>query len=553
MSVIIDVGGQDGSAIAIPYSQDLSANVYAIESDPQWVGHLKSYQRPNLHVFCMRLGNSEDERERQTQTIAVPVKRLDTFIREQQLAAIDLLNIGKGCDLQILQGAGDALRAIRRIQLTLSGATKPEFLEYLSDRGFVLVRSAADTSGLENLEWIRVQRYPFAQAGSSDFEVQIPNVGRLNMPKRDHVGQLLERGSFEGSEQAFLWLYLRSGDTFFDCGTHAGLFSAIAAQQVGQLGKVVGFDPNPICFDLYQQNLKRLGYQNWLALKVGLSDRDGTAALRLGKSGMSAFSTFAAGEIEPIGAETLQVTQRSLDSVIQELQISQVALAKLDVEGWEAFVLNGAKQSIASGIFPVWMIEFTEINAIAAGSSTSELRSLIENLGYALCRFDLTQLRLIPEPPRVQYRYDNLFAVLDLEAVNQRLQTADATVVTLAKDLIRQWDTAIQRDEFVHLSAYWRSRYEQLRQTQRQGEQSPNETLQARNQQLEQQKAHLEAELADLSTGKAALRKLLKGSLRRLGLYRFAYRHHRIFVPIYNFFSGDRWQPATLKNSPTDR
>lgn len=589
MSVIIDVGAHNGLAVAIPCSQDLSANVYAIEPNPRWAEHLKSYQRPNLHVFCLAFAevdgvlpfyvnrndqtssllsatcNADWQRYQQDleriETINVPVKRLETFIREQQLAEIDLLKIdAQGADLQVLKGAGAALHSVRRIQLEVqlqplyeSSATKQQILDYLSDRGFVLAHSATQTDALEeNLEFIRVNRYPLTQPQSNYFEVQVPYVGRLRTPKPDHVGQLLERGSFEGSEQAFLWLYLRAGDTFFDCGTHTGLFSAIAAQRIGQTGKIFGFDPNPVCFDLYQDNLKQLNCQIWMALNVGLSDQDGTATLRLGKPGMSAFSTFADGAIEQvqIGVETVEVTQRSLDSIVQELQISQITLAKLDVEGWEAFVLSGAKQSIQAGVFPVWMIEFTETNAIAAGSSTRELRSLIEHLGYTLCRFDATQLRLIREPPRLQYSYDNLFAVLDLDAVNHRLKTADAEAVAIAKDILVRSDMAFQRDELAHHSDHWRSHYEQLQSQQQSGQiHQALQALQIQNQQLEQQKIHLESELAYLSTGRAALRKLLKGSLRRLGLYRFAYRHHRVFVPVYNFFAGDRWQPATLKNS----
>jgi|GEM_PF-6428615 len=589
--LVIDVGAHDGSAFSIPYSQDPTVIVYAVEPNPQLAKHLKSYQRPNLHVFCMAFGEVDEvrpfylNRNDQTsslltatcngdwqsyqkdlellQTIEVTVKRLDTFLQEQQLTEIDLLKIDvQGAHLQVLKGAGTALHSICRIELEVQlqplyngSSTKEEILDYLTDRGFFLVRATPQTSGLEeNLEFIRVHRYPLIRPESSYIEVQIPYIGKFKTPSSDHVGQLLEQGIFEGAEQAFLWLYLRTGDTFFDCGTHTGLFSAIASQRIGQTGKIFGFDPNPVCFNLYQDNLEQLGCENWMALNVGLSDREGTADLYMGKPGMSAFSTFAVGAVEhpQIGAETVQVPQRSLDSIISEFRVSQVAVAKLDVEGWEAFVLNGATQSIKSGIFPLWIIEFTEVNMVAAGSSTRELRSLIESLGYTLCRFDSTQLRLVPEPQRSQYPYDNLFAVLNLEAVNNRLATADTEAVAIARDIIVRWDTALQRFRLAHQAADWQTNYERLLKSQQQSEQSLQQTLQTlrvQNQQLKQHNEQLEAEFTYTSTGQAALRKLLKGSLRRLGLYRFAYHHHRIFVPLYNFLSGDRWYPAILKNS----
>jgi len=589
--LVIDVGAHDGSAFSIPYSQDPTVVVYAVEPNPQLAEKLRSFNRSNLHVFCTAFGevdaaaqlyvNRNDqtssllrvhcddawkfykEQLEPIQIIDVPVQRLDTFVQAQRITEIDILKIdAQGFDLQVLKGAGKTIHSIGKIQLEVQlqplyegSASKEEILEYLGDRGFSLVRCTPQTDGLEeNLEFIRVHRYPLTRPESSYFEVQIPYIGKFKTPSSDHVGQLLEQGIFEGAEQAFLWLYLRSGDTFFDCGTHTGLFSVIASHRIGQTGKIFGFDPNPVCFNLYQENLEQLGCENWMVLNVGLSDREGTADLYMGKPGMSAFSTFAVGAVEhpQIGAETVQVPQRSLDSIISEFRVSQVAVAKLDVEGWEAFVLNGAAQSIKSGIFPLWIIEFTEVNMVAAGSSTRELRSLIESLGYTLCRFDSTQLRLVPEPQRSQYPYDNLFAVLNLEAVNNRLATADTEAVAIARDIIVRWDTALQRFRLAHQAADWQTNYERLLKSQQQSEQSLQQTLQTlrvQNQQLKQHNEQLEAEFTYTSTGQAALRKLLKGSLRRLGLYRFAYHHHRIFVPLYNFLSGDRWYPAILKNS----
>lgn len=393
-----------------------------------------------------------------------------------------------------------------------------------------------------------MNRYPLTKPGSEHFEVYIPHLGVLKTPKNDHVGQLLEQSEFEGLEQAFLWLYLRSGDTFLDGGTHAGLFSCIAAKCISYGGKIFGFDPNPLCLSLYKQNLEELGFRNFTALNVGLSDEDGIAQLLLGKPGLSAFSTFASNAIHhaEISCETMQVTQRSLDSILCEFQVPCITLAKLDVEGWEKFVLMGAQQSIVAGKFPVWMIEFTEANATAAGSSTQELRSLIESFGYTLCRFDATKFRLVPEPRRPSYPYANLFAVMDMEAVNQRLQTADSQAVKIAKDIILRHDTALQRDLVTRQLVNLQVTHEQASYALWQLRQEFEETK-ALSQEFQQAKAHSESETAYLSTGRAAIRGVIKAGLRKLGLYDFVYRHHGVFVPIYNQLSGDRWRPSTLK------
>jgi FkbM family methyltransferase len=545
--VIIDVGAHDGSITALPWSQDVNNVVYAIEPNPKFSECLKSYNLPNLKVFSCAMGdsvgtkdfyiNSDDqtssllpakcigdwqaykENLRNVEVVQVNICRLDIFAREQGLTEVHLLKVdAQGFDLQVLQGAGEFLHSVQKIQLEVQlqplyegSSTKDEVLEYLTSRGFSLLRTVPQTNGLEeNLEFIRTCRYPLTKSEVSSFDVQLPFVGALKTPKDDLVGKLLEEGSFEGLEQAFLWLYLRTGDTFVDCGTHAGLFSAVAARCIGNNGKIFGFDPNPICSRLYKENLSRLGYQNFIFQEVGLSDQDGSAELLLGKEGMSAFSTFAASSVDSlqIGPDTAVVAQRTLDSIVCEFKIAHVALTKLDVEGWEPFVLKGAQQSISSGLFPVWMIEFTESNAIAAGSSTKELRLLLETYGYTLCRFDATRLCLSPEPQCSHYLYDNLFAVMDLDAVNERLALAEIERVNLAKEIIVRYDLAVQRDglatEVVHLRSELQSELLKLRQFQAELQQSQAE-LQQSQAEFQQSQAEFQQSQAELQQSQAEL------------------------------------------------
>ncbi len=487
--IIIDVGSHTGQEIALPFTQNSSHLVYAIEPVPELADQLRSHHLPNLQVFQMAMGCTNRsvlfyinqsselssvlkatcegswqayvERLQTVRTIEVPMMRLDAFMAEQALVEIDLLKINaQGYDLQVLQGAGDALHGVKNILVKVQlhplyegGSTKAAIVEYLTSRGFYLAFTSLQTAGLEeNLEFVRVNRYPLnalnPSSGNAEpdyFKARVPHVGILATPNADHVGELLEQGVFEGPEQAFLWLYLRPGDVFFDCGAHAGLFSKIAAQCIGSQGQIVGFEPNPACFELYQLNLKNSGCQNVTALNVGLSDRSGCGDLLLGKPGMSAFSTFASGAKThtQIGEETLPVQLCCLDEVVADLHIETVTLTKMDVEGWEALVLKGASNSIQAQKFPIWMIEFTEANAVAAGSSTRELRALIESFGYTLCRFDVTHFQLIPEPFKPEYPYENLFAVSHLAAANQRLSTADAAIRAIAQDIIARWDAAL--------------------------------------------------------------------------------------------------------------
>lgn len=452
--LIVEVGVRDGGRSALHFAQDANNEIYAIEPVAELVEQLCSHCLPNIHVFWMDLGEDAGN------SIG-----LDAFMQQNGLTEVDLLRINTQChDLGLIQGLREQIHCIKKLQLQVplvSGNqdqyTKTDVIDYLMTQGFRLLQSLPQIDHrAETLEFIRVNRYSFTNRRSEYFDVQVPYVGAFRTPPQDQVGLLLEEGVFEGPEQAFLWLYLRSGDTFFDCGTHTGLFSCIAAKKLENHGRIIGFDPNPLCHQLYIENLHRLGCNCFTAFNIGLADTEGSAELLLGKPGRSAFSTFAKGAIEQneLSQERIVVNQRSLDQVIEDIKIDQVDLAKLDVEGWEAFVLQGAKQSIQAEKFPLWMIEFTEANAISAGSSTKELRDLLESLGYTLCCFDATHFRLVPEPQRLRYAYANLFAVRDLNRVNDRLATADPQSVEIARDIIARWDASVSTENIYHHIAH---------------------------------------------------------------------------------------------------
>ena len=76
------------------------------------------------------------------------------------------------------------------------------------------------------------------QSGSDLF---VPHIGWLRYPSSDIVLLHLREGSFEFREQAFLWSFLRKGDTFLDIGAHCGLFSALASQIIGETGRILAF------------------------------------------------------------------------------------------------------------------------------------------------------------------------------------------------------------------------------------------------------------------------------------------------------------------------
>src|ERR1035437_4961195 len=76
-------------------------------------------------------------------------------------------------------------------------------------------------------------------------ELYVPHAGWFRHEPDDEVARFLSEEWFEYKEQAFLWLYLRPGDTFLDGGAHVGLYSVVAGRALNNSGTIVAVEPHP--------------------------------------------------------------------------------------------------------------------------------------------------------------------------------------------------------------------------------------------------------------------------------------------------------------------
>jgi len=63
------------------------------------------------------------------------------------------------------------------------------------------------------------------------------------------------------------------GDTVVDIGANRGMFSLIASQLVGDKGKVISFEPNPVCLEVLDQTIATNQIKNITINRCGLADK----------------------------------------------------------------------------------------------------------------------------------------------------------------------------------------------------------------------------------------------------------------------------------------
>lgn len=229
---------------------------------------------------------------------------------------------------------------------------------------------------------------------------------KINLYQDSILSQLIYEG-FEKNEISFMEKNLKSGDIFVDIGANVGLFSLIASPIVGNEGQVIAFEPSPTTFKRLNENISLNNFKNIDARNLGLSDKKDKLKISISTDGHDAWNTFAPGDAQHF-SQTTEVDVDTLDNQLSSIELSKIKIIKIDVEGWEKFVIMGAKKILIEHA-PVVMMEFTETNTFAAGYMVQDLYDMFTELNYSW--FEYVDNTLVRSPKRLHYPYNNLIAI----------------------------------------------------------------------------------------------------------------------------------------------
>jgi FkbM family methyltransferase len=172
-----------------------------------------------------------------------------------------------------------------------------------------------------------------------------------------NAGYLL--GTSEPSMQAAMAALIRPKMTVFDIGANVGFFSMIAARLVGPKGRVVSFEPLPINSNQCEYNAALNAFEHVLVRTEALGNENGSANFFTSDTPtLGRFEKF--GSPDESHARTI-VPVRRLDSVLQEKNLPKPSFIKMDVEGAEVDVLEGASQTLAENR-PLLLVELHGTN-----------------------------------------------------------------------------------------------------------------------------------------------------------------------------------------------
>jgi FkbM family methyltransferase len=207
----------------------------------------------------------------------------------------------------------------------------------------------------------------------------------------DRIQRQMWAGTYEPHVRACFDALIDPGDVYFDVGGHIGYHAVAAANRVGSAGRIFAFEADPAMYQRLARNLKQFPWAQ--ATHAAVWDHSGTLTFsRSPVAQESGWGTLT--EVRDFGnGEHLEVRAISLDDWCRDAHVTRWDVMKLDAEGSELAVLQGAQNALAK-FLPIMMIEINGILLKEAGISPAQVADFLTARSYRL--FSLSFGRLEP-------------------------------------------------------------------------------------------------------------------------------------------------------------
>lgn len=196
----------------------------------------------------------------------------------------------------------------------------------------------------------------------------------------EDVGILILANRFEKGDLSYILSKTRDDDIFFDIGANVGLFSLAIAKHNKTI-KVHAFEPIPLNASLFETSLHLNLLESVQINQTCLGDREGYIEFSVADD--SAYSSIlATGRKSEIRKLNVPIT--TLDKYLDMNSLGHIDIIKMDVEGAENLVLDGAKEIFnnASSKPRLVMMELLDDHLKLFNTSIDYIVDLMKQYGY---------------------------------------------------------------------------------------------------------------------------------------------------------------------------
>lgn len=163
-----------------------------------------------------------------------------------------------------------------------------------------------------------------------------------------YIGQRIALEKYEPYETQLILRQTKKGNTVIDVGANIGYYTVLLADKVGKTGKVYAFEPDKVNFEILKKNIEANNLKNVEIINAAVGSKAGKLKLHKSKDNLGDHKLYGDDK------ETEEVKIIKLDNFIKE----PIDLMKIDTQGWEPEVIEGAKKIISKNK-PIMFLEYS--------------------------------------------------------------------------------------------------------------------------------------------------------------------------------------------------
>jgi FkbM family methyltransferase len=214
----------------------------------------------------------------------------------------------------------------------------------------------------------------------------------------------------------FIQRYVKHDSIVLDVGANIGIYTLWLSQYVSDPGRVIAFEPDPQNYERCAENLRRNRLESVRLERTALSNKCGTLQFSIGQDTENHLLP-----PDAVAASSVSVQSTTLDAYCRRHDIATIDFMKIDVEGAELMVLQGAANVLAGSGIGVIQLELNDALK-KYGIRRSDVVQLLEDYGYRLYTYECASNEL----KRIQHGMNapqNVYAISDVDFVRSRLGT----------------------------------------------------------------------------------------------------------------------------------
>lgn len=196
----------------------------------------------------------------------------------------------------------------------------------------------------------------------------------------EDVGVLILLKEFESDDLRFFLEEVKESDVFVDIGANIGLYSLLAAKKIPGL-KIYSFEPIPLNAALFESSALINSFTSIVIYRMCAGNSVGETSFSVASD--SAFSSILNTGRKP---EEKKITTRvtTIDRFMIDEKILKIDVMKIDAEGAEMLILQGAKDLFGREEAKprLVLLELNDKNLAPFGASVGEICEIMQKYGY---------------------------------------------------------------------------------------------------------------------------------------------------------------------------